>query len=185
MSLTKKIVLAIGILLLVVVAYVSYVMVTASAKSPAAVENYHQPGISMKIEYCRPYKRERLIFGTAEEGALQPFGKYWRLGANDATKLTLDTDVIFGDQPLDKGSYSLYAFPGKDHWVIGINSEADRSGSNPPDFSKDIGRVKVPVTTTTESQDQFKISISQSGSEAIVSMHWDTTLVKIPVRPAD
>jgi len=184
MSLTRKIVLAAGVLLLAIIGYVSYVMLSTRSLSPAAVESHEQAGISMEIEYCRPYKRDRLIFGTVDDGALLPYGKYWRLGANDATRLTLDSDVIFGGQPLEKGSYSLYAFPDEDHWVIGINTEADRSGSTPPDFSKDVGRIKVPVTQTNESQDQFTISITESGPQALVKMFWDRTSIEIPVKPA-
>jgi hypothetical protein len=181
MSLTRKIVLAAGVLVLAITGYVSYTMLTASSLSPAAEVAHEQEGISIKIEYCRPSKRDRLIFGTPDEGALQPYGNYWRLGANDATKLTLGSDVKFGGQPLKKGSYSLYAFPDEDHWVIGINTEADRSGSEPPDFSKDVGRIKIPVIETSESQEQFTISISESGSNALVNIHWDRTSVEIPV----
>lgn len=183
MSLTRKIVLAAGVLLIAIVAYIAYAMISARSLSPAAVEKYEQGAISMQIEYCRPSIRERLIFGTAEEGALLPYGKYWRLGANDATKLTIDPDLNFGGQELKEGSYSLYAFPEEDHWVIGINTEADRSGSSPPDFGKDVSRIKVPVTLTTESLEQFTISIEGSDDQAMIAMQWDRARVEIPVKP--
>lgn len=184
MSLTRKVVLAAGVLVIAIIGYVSYTMLTARSLSPPAKVTHEQDGISMSIEYCRPSKRDRLIFGAPDEGALQPYGKYWRLGANDATKLTLGSDVKFGGQPLKKGSYSLYAFPDEDYWVIGINTEADRSGSEPPDFSRDVGRIKIPVIETSESQEQFTITITQSGSKALVNMHWDRASIEIPVEPA-
>ena len=183
MSLTKKVVIAIGVLLILVVSYVSYVMLSSRSLSPAAVEEFEQGDIFLRIEYCRPFKRERLIFGSADEGALLPYGKYWRLGANDATKLTLGSGVDFGGQPLGEGSYSLYAFPYQDHWVIGINAEANRSGSEPPDFSKDLGRIKIPVSKTIESQEQFTISVEGSDEQAIVYMHWDQARIQVPVKP--
>jgi hypothetical protein len=182
MSLTKKIVIAIGVLLLVVVGYSSYVLLSTRSLSPKAVEKFEQGNFAIEIEYCRPFKKERLIFGTAEEGALLPYGQYWRLGANDATKLTLGSSIDFGGQPLKAGSYSLYAFPDADHWVIGINTEADRSGSAPPDFSKDVGRIKIPVSNTDESLEQFTISVKAAGEQAVVVMHWDQAKIEIPVK---
>ncbi len=185
MSLTKKIVFAIAILLIAVVGYVSYIMLSARSLSPKAVEKYEEGNISLEIEYCRPFKRERLIFGTAEQGALLPYGQYWRLGANAATKLTLESNLDFGGQALKQGSYSLYAFPDADHWVIGINSEANRSGSQPPDFSKDVGRIKMSVINTPEIMEQFTISIEGAGTEALVIMQWDQARIEIPVKPTD
>jgi len=182
MSLGKKIIIGIGVMLIVLVGYVSYIMLSTRSHSPLAVEVHEQDGISLQIEYCRPFKKERLIFGSMENGAILPYGKYWRLGANDATKLILDTSVDFGGQLLAKGSYSLYAFPEEKHWVIGVNSEADRSGASPPDFSKDVGRIKVPVVQDPNGQEQFTISVEENGSEALVVMQWDQTQVRIPVK---
>lgn len=181
MSVRKKILLGIGSLLLVVLGYIGYVMLTTSSLSPLAVEAYQAHGISMEIEYCRPYKKERLLFGSAAEDALQPYGQYWRLGANMATKLTLDTDIIFGGELLTKGSYSLYSFPNEDHWVIGINSESDRPGGSPPDFSKDVARIKVPVIQDVTSLEQFTIIMQEEGGNTVLVMQWDKTQVRIPI----
>jgi len=157
-------------------------MLTTSSLSPLAVEAYQVNGISMEIEYCRPYKKGRLLFGSAEDDALQPYGQYWRLGANKATKLTLDTDIEFGGELLTKGSYSLYAFPNEDHWVIGVNSESDRSGGSPPDFSRDIARIKVPVIQEVTSLEQFTIHMEEEGGNTVLVMQWDKTQVRIPVK---
>lgn len=182
MSTRKKVFLTLGALVLIVVGYVVYIMLTTRSHSPAAVAEYQQNALDLSIEYCQPYKKERLIFGTAEEGALLPHGKYWRLGANEATKLTTGSAVNFGGQLLEAGSYSLYAFPDADHWVIGINSVSDRWGATAPDFSKDLGRVKIPVITTDEPLEQFTINITSQGSDdAVVIMQWDRTKVEIPV----
>lgn len=37
----------------------------------------------LTIPYSRPSVHGRTIFGTQEEEALQPYGIYWRLGANE------------------------------------------------------------------------------------------------------
>lgn len=185
MSLRKKIYLALAVLVLVVVGYFVYVVLTTKSHSPAAVAEYAQNGMDLRIDYCQPYKKERVIFGSREDGALLPNGKYWRLGANEATKLTLGSAVDFGGQNLPAGSYSLYAFPDTDHWVIGINSKADRWGARPPDFANDVGRIKVPVENTEQSLEQFTINVEPRGTEAVIVMQWDKTKVEVPIGPAD
>ena len=54
--------------------------------SPRESVKYKSEGKEISISYYRPYKKERLIFGEAADGALVPYGKYWRLGANLTTK---------------------------------------------------------------------------------------------------
>ena len=184
MSLRKKVFIALAAVVLIALCYVGYLILTTRSHSPAAEVSYSENNIDMRINYCQPYKKERLIFGSAEEGALLTYGKYWRLGANEATKLTLGSKVNFGGQNLEPGSYALYAFPHEDHWVVGINSDADRWGATPPDFSKDLGRVKVNVESGGESLEQFTVRIEGRGQQAIVIMQWDKTKVEIPVESA-
>jgi len=185
MSLAKKLLFGGGAVILIVIGYVAYVMTSTKSHSPAAIEAFELNGMSLEIKYCRPFKKERLIFGSVEDGALLPHGKYWRLGANEATKLTINKDIQFGDEVLEKGSYSVYAFPEADHWVIGVNSEADRWGATPPDFSKDIIRIKVPVITVSDSQEQFGISLKEEGGNPAMIMQWDQTQVRVPIKPVD
>ncbi len=180
MSLKKKIFVGVGAVLLVIIGYISYILLTTRSLSPAEEVTYQEQGL--RINYGRPSKKGRLIFGTMAEGALLPFGKYWRLGANEATRLTLETDMDFGGQLLSKGSYSLYAFPEADYWVIGINTEADRWGASPPDFSKDLGRIKVQVIEKSQPMEQFTINIEESGSEVFVVMQWDVTQIRVPIK---
>ena len=182
MSTRRIVFITLAALVLAVVAFFAYIMLTTRSHSPAAVAQYQQNDMDLQIDYCRPYKKGRVIFGTSADDALLPHGQYWRLGANEATKLTLNTPVSFGGQSLAAGSYSLYAFPNEDNWVIGINSEADRWGAFEPDFSKDVGRVKVPVIQTDESLEQFTISIESRGQEAALIMHWDKTKVEVPLQ---
>ena len=185
MSLKKKIFTGIGSVFLVVAGYIGYTQLTSDSLSPADVVIFQQQGLSFQLDYCKPSKKDRLIFGTMEDSALIPFGKYWRLGANDATKLTLETKMNFGGQLLSKGSYSLYAFPDEAYWVIGINAKSERSGATPPDFSQDVGRIKVPVIKTSEEIEQFSITVEESGSEVFMIMQWDRVQVQVPLNVAN
>ncbi|HZS12158.1 MAG TPA: DUF2911 domain-containing protein, partial [Nitrospirales bacterium] len=65
------------------------------------------------ITYSRPGVKGRQIWG-----ALVPWDKVWRTGANEATTFTVSDDVTINGQRLPKGTYSLHTIPGKDQWTI-------------------------------------------------------------------
>ena len=63
-------------------------------------------------------KKGREIFG-----GLVPYNEVWRTGANEATTLTVNKDIKFGDQRLPAGTYSLWTIPQQTQWTVILNSE--------------------------------------------------------------
>lgn len=90
------------------------------------------------IKYSRPGVKGRAIWG-----ALVPYDKVWRTGANEATTITFSDDVTVEGQKLAKGMYSLHTIPGKDQWTVIFNSVADQWGSYSYDAAKDVVRANV------------------------------------------
>ena len=90
------------------------------------------------VVYSRPGVKGRQIWG-----ALVPYDKVWRAGANEATTIKFSDDVVIGGTKLAAGTYSLHAMPGKDEWTVIFNSVADQWGSYSYDSAKDVVRVKV------------------------------------------
>src|SRR5207247_7619316 len=80
--------------------------------SPHETVNATVGNAKITIVYGRPYTKDpksgemRKIWGT-----LVPYGKVWRMGADEATILTTDKDISIGGTPLKAGSYSLYLWP--------------------------------------------------------------------------
>ena len=142
---------------------------------------FNRNGLTIKTVYYRPYKKGRVIFGKVEDGALQPFGVYWRLGANDATTIEVNKDVRFAGEPLKAGKYSVYAIPGENNWQIGVNSKANRWGVAEPDHENDVLMVVVPVTYSDEVVEQFKINFVATEKGADMVLKWDTSVVRIPI----
>src|SRR5437899_746922 len=87
------------------------------------------------IVYSRPGVKGREIWG-----ALVPYDKVWRTGANEATTFAVSDDVMINGQPLPKGTYSLHTIPGKDEWTIIFNKDAGQWGSFSYDEAKDALR---------------------------------------------
>ena len=148
----------------------------------------------VSVVYGRPYQRGRdNIFGTAESGALVPFGQRWRTGANEATEITLTGDVTAAGEPLSAGTYSLTTIPGPESWtvhfnsVLGLNGTARRNPENGRFESveldpSDVLVVTVPVTRLEETVDQFTIDFEPAGGGADMCLRWISTEVCVPLR---
>src|SRR5687768_9014374 len=89
-------------------------------------------------KYSRPGVKGPTIWG-----ALVPYDKVWRTGANEATTITCSEDVTVEGQKLPKGTYSLHTVPGQAQWGVIFNSVADQWGSYSYDAAKDVLRVNV------------------------------------------
>lgn len=177
----KKIFVGLGIILVAVIALAAYVALTTRSHSPTKTTEFSHEGLDMKVVYCQPFKKGRLIFGEAKDGALQPYGKYWRLGANEATEITFSKDVTFAGKPVPAGTYVMYAVPGVNSFEVSLNSEVGRWGAMEPNYSLDVVKVNVPVETAPSETEQFTINFGSDASGAVMNLVWDKTIVKIPI----
>jgi len=137
--------------------------------------------LTVSIPYSRPSMRGRLIFGTDEQKALQPYGKYWRLGANESTEITVNKDVLFNGQPINAGTYRMYAIPNAGEFEIVLNSELGQWGAFEPDSSLDVLRTKVPVETAGSPVEQYTISMVEADGGINVVFEWADVRFIIPV----
>ena len=130
-----------------------------------------------RVIYGRPQKNGRVIFGD-----LAPYGRVWRLGANEATELEFFQDVKLGGKRMKKGRYSLYAIPHADKWTMVINRETDTWGAFKYDSAKDLLRVDVPIEKQTDITETFTMIFENDGpKKANLVMAWDDVLVRLPV----
>ncbi|WKV11435.1 DUF2911 domain-containing protein [Marivirga harenae] len=178
----KKILIGVGIVILLFILWVVYGLFIAEPVSPTATVSYNEAGLEMTIDYSQPSKKGRLIFGEESEGALQPYGKYWRLGANAATEISFNKDVTFGGEPVEAGTYRMYAVPGSDAFEIILNSETDVFfGAVEPDEELDILAIQAPVQKPASPVETFTIGFSSTASGANINFSWDETMFQVPV----
>ena len=164
-----------------IAAVVSYFVFISRNLSPPATATYGSNGFNISVDYFRPSKRRRVIFGDEKDGALQPNGKYWRLGANDATEITFNKDVIFGSKPVKAGRYRMYANLNELSWMISLNTELEAYGANEPDHSLDVATIDVPLEKTASVVEMFTISFDQDAAGAKMRLAWDQSQVTIPI----
>lgn len=135
------------------------------------------------IEYSRPGMRDRVIFGN-----LVPFGKIWRTGANENTKITFSDDVEIAGKSLKKGTYALFTKPGKDSWEVMFYSDATNWGT-PANWDDS----KVALTATAEvselpfAMETFSIFLNDLKNDAaVLSIVWENTVASLPIKfPTD
>ena len=143
-------------------------------KSPPAQVTEQINGSKVTIDYSRPSKKGREIFG-----GLQAYGKVWRTGANESTWIELSEDVEVQGQKLAAGKYGLFTIPGEDKWTIIFNSKWDGWGAYEYKEANDVLRVSVETSTTDDVVEMFTIDIEKSGD---VVMSWDKTQVTFAIR---
>lgn len=174
----KKVI--IGVVLLAAIA-AGFFVYRATRPSPPGSAELTAGGITVSISYSRPSVRGRLIFGPTEQKALQPYGAYWRLGANKATQITLSHDATFNGQPVKAGTYRMYATPGPDTFEIILNTELGKSGSEMPNHDLDILHTQVPVAASAPVE-KFTISMTEAQQGIDAVFEWSTVRFTIPIR---
>src|SRR5258708_37040933 len=120
----KKMIFITGAVLLLIVGVLAYYrFFYAKSFSPETEVNFEADGLKIHVNYSRPYKKGRLIFGIQNDNALVPYGKVWRTGANEATVFETNQDLQIKGHLLKAGSYSFWALPGPQNWTVIFNSE--------------------------------------------------------------
>jgi hypothetical protein len=131
-------------------------------------------GATIAIDYGRPSKRGREIFG-----GLVPFDRVWRTGANEATTLVTDKPLMFGSLMVPAGKYTLWTVPGKAGWKLVINKQTGQWGTN-YDQAQDLGRVDMKVETLASPVEQMVIKLQPAAGGGVLRIEWDKTAAVVP-----
>lgn len=178
----KKVLIGLGIFALAAALLFIYANNRNRTLSPPGTVELDIANLHVEISYSRPSAKGRLIFGSEAEGALQPYGSYWRLGANEATEITVSQDVTFNGVPLKAGTYSLYAIPGEDSFKIGVNSELGYWGAFEPDYDQNLFITEVPVIPLSTPVEQYTIRIEKGPDNgALIYFEWSDVQLAVPI----
>ncbi|HEY3280308.1 MAG TPA: DUF2911 domain-containing protein [Gemmatimonadales bacterium] len=133
-------------------------------------------GASVWIDYSRPSRRGREIFG-----ALEPSNKVWRTGANAATQLSTPIDLVIGGATVPAGKYTLWTLPAPGGWKVIINKQSGQWGTEYQQ-EQDLVRVDAKVETLGTPVEQFVIAFEPVGTTpAVITFTWDKTRYTVPV----
>lgn len=166
---------------LMVTLFTGLVMAQKPRVSPPGTASAKIGGQEITITYHRPYVKGREVLGN-----LIPLGKVWRLGANEATKLTTPVDIEINGLKIPAGSYSMFMLVTEDDGAkLIINKVAEQWGAFKYDESQDLGRVSISGDQGHPFVEQFTIELkSTSDKTGELSFAWGegkaTATVKAP-----
>lgn len=148
-----------------------------SKPSPAASASCDLGGgKSIKTDYSSPRARGRKIFG-----GLVPYGEVWRAGANEATTLVTNTDLMVGGTHIAAGNYTIFTIPNKDKWTLIISKKNGEWGIPYPGADSDLARVDMKSSTLPSAAENFTIAFDKSGSGCTLRMDWEMTRASVVV----
>lgn len=130
---------------------------------------------SVELIYSRPSMKGRKIFGD-----LVPYDKVWRTGANQATRLKFNDDVMIGGQTVKAGEYALFTIPGEKEWTIIINKGSENWGTIYKQ-EDDVVRLKAKTMELDDAVESFTMQFMDvKPTSAQLAMMWDKTAVSFP-----
>ena len=144
--------------------------------SPAAETSATIAGKKIEIKYSSPRMRGRKIMG-----GLVPFGQVWRTGADSATIMSTEANLLIGTLKVPKGNYTIYTIPQPAEWTLIVSKELGQWGT---DYHPklDLGRAKMSVKALSAPVENFKLELSsQGGNNGLLTMTWEKTQASIPI----
>ncbi|TMU50598.1 DUF2911 domain-containing protein [Flagellimonas algicola] len=148
--------------------------------SPASVVEQAVGLSKITVRYSRPAVRGRTIFG-----GLVPYGRIWRVGANESTKITVDTEMEVMGKVLPKGTYALYAFPESNAWEIAFHTNLTHWGDGRKNYNpvEDLFRISVRPKKMAGHQENFLITFDDISHNSVqMKLVWANTQVAIPFK---
>ncbi|MBX0333943.1 DUF2911 domain-containing protein [Pontibacter sp. HSC-14F20] len=142
--------------------------------SPAATATGKVGNTTITINYSSPSVKGRTIWGE-----LVPYGKVWRAGANEATTITTDQDVMVEGKKLSAGTYSFYTIPGEDEWTIIFNKTNKQWGTQ-YDEKQDALRVMAKPRKASSMSERLVYDVTKDG----IVLRWENLEVPVKVQAA-
>ena len=166
--------------ILFLTSYFNYSQIKTPRVSPASAIEQMVGLTEIEVEYSRPSKRGRDIFGN-----VVPFGKIWRTGADNCTTISFSTDVVINSQTIKSGKYSIFSIPNKETWEVMFYSETDLWGV-PKDFDKNkvvfISSFKLNKSGINSTLETFTIAFDNiTNNDANMTFSWDDVSVSVNI----
>jgi len=138
------------------------------AASPSATLKQRVGLTDIEINYSRPGLKGRVVVGN-----IDPFGKVWRTGANNATRISFSTPVKLQGSSLDAGTYELFTIPGKDEWTVILQKAGKQWGAYQYKQENDALRVTAKPVVLANPVETFTIDLNDIRDEsATLNLIW-------------
>lgn len=141
--------------------------------SPHVSVQWSVDGGNLTIEYGRPYLKGRVVGESVEPMA----DAVWRLGADEATTLTTDRELMLGEATIPAGQYTLWTMHMNDEFHLIVNSETGQWGTA---YNSEHDVAHVPMTVgepLDPPAEQLVISIG----DGALGFEWGALTASVPL----
>ena len=128
------------------------------------------------VDYGRPALRGRTVWMNGVLG-----DTIWRTGANAATQLSTDRDIMIGGTPVPAGTYSLWTWAGRNGYHLIVNKQAGQWGTEyHPD--RDLARIPLRDGVLAAPVERFTIALTPTDATGgTLVLSWGTKQLSVPV----
>jgi len=170
-------IIVMGLFILVLFLQPGYSQMELPRVSPNATVSQIIGITTVTVDYFRPGVKERVIWGD-----LVPYDEMWRTGANRATLVSFDTDVMVAGKEVKKGTYSLFTIPTTGDWTVILNTNAELWGTGGYEKEKDVLRITVtPASAPFTERMMFYFDDLKDDAAALV-LQWEKLKLMIPIQ---
>ena len=139
-------------------------------------------GNRITITYGRPYTKDPKTGETRKIwGGLVPWGKAYRLGADEATLLITQQPIMIGATTIPAGAYTLYTVPSESGPTkLAFSTNLGKWGV-PVDETHDLARVDLQKDTLDKPVDQLTLAIENNpAGGGVLKILWENTQFSVP-----
>jgi hypothetical protein len=167
--------------LLTYAAVIAAVATLAAAQSPADQVSVTVNGKTITIKYSAPSVKGRQIFGDGGLISGDPNYPVWRAGANAATALHTDADLDIAGLKVPAGDYTLFALvKDPNAWELIVSKDTKEWGLA-YNASKDLGRVKMTMSTPAAPVERLKYNLDQTGGKVKLTLTWEKHVASVMI----
>lgn len=131
---------------------------------------------SIWIDYGRPMARGRAVFTHA--GVLGD--TLWRTGANAATQLRTDRELVIGGSTIPAGTYSLFTHAKGGVYHLIVNRQTGQWGTEYRP-AQDVARIPLTAAQLPDVVERFTIAVEpREGAAGTLALLWGTTRLSTP-----
>ncbi|MEY2483779.1 MAG: hypothetical protein QOK24_2307 [Verrucomicrobiota bacterium] len=135
----------------------------------------------VEVDYSRPNKNDRKIFG-----GLVPFDKPWRTGANQPTKIKTSAPLKLADKEVPAGEYVLYTIPGANEWTLVLSKNLNAQALTDHKPADEAARVTAKPLALPVAAETFTIGFEDlRANSATFYLEWDKTRVPVKLTTSD
>ena len=129
------------------------------------------------VEYSSPGVKSRKIWG-----AVVPYDKVWRAGANSATKITFGKDVLVDGKPVAAGAYALFIVPTPTKWTLILNKDPKQAGIFGYKKEDDVLRVEVKPQPAPMRERLAYLFSNFNDAGGSLDLEWEKLRVSLPIK---